>query len=66
MVDGRIEKFCKENVLLEQTFVKDSNMIVKEVITDAIAKLGENISISRFSRFQLGESSNKASEDLKE
>ncbi len=63
MVDGRIEKFFKESVLLEQIFVKDSNMTIKDVITDAIAKLGENISISRFSRFQLGESLNKAPSD---
>ena len=55
MVDGRMDKFCKENALLEQSFVKDPNMTVGEVITDIIAKLGENISISRFSRFQLGE-----------
>ena len=57
MVDGRMDKFCKENALLEQPFVKDPNITVKEVITDTIAKLGENISISRFTRFQLGENS---------
>ena len=53
----KINKFCKENALLEQAFVKDPNMTINEVITDIIAKLGENISISRFTRFQLGESS---------
>ena len=56
-----MDKFCKENALLEQSFVKDPNMTVGEVITDIIAKLGENISISRFSRFQLGESSDQPS-----
>ena len=63
IVDGKMDKFCKENALLDQTFVKDSNLTIKEVLTDTIAKLGENISISRFSRFQLGESSKNSSSD---
>ena len=63
MVQGRMEKFCKENALLEQQFVKDPNTTVKEVLTDTIAKLGENISIARFTRFQLGESSSQQSKD---
>ena len=61
MVQGRIDKFCKENALLDQVFVKNSDLTVNDVITDAIAKLGENISISRFERFQLGENSNSQS-----
>ena len=61
IVDGKMDKFCKDNALLEQSFVKDPNMTVGEVITDIIAKLGGNISISRFSRFQLGESSDQPS-----
>ena len=64
MVEGRMDKFCKENALLEQQFVKDPNTTVKEVLTDTIAKLGENISIARFTRFQLGESS--SSQPLKD
>ena len=63
IVDGKMNKFCKENALLDQAFVKDPNMTIKEVLTDTIAKLGENISISRFSRFQLGENSDKLSGD---
>ena len=63
MVQGRMDKFCKENALLEQQFVKDPNTTVKEVLTDTIAKLGENISIARFTRFQLGESSSQQSKD---
>tara|TARA_Y100001970_G_C14203061_1_gene842313 strand:+ start:1579 stop:2205 length:627 start_codon:yes stop_codon:yes gene_type:complete len=63
MVIGRMDKFCKENALLEQQFVKDPNLTVKEVLTDTIAKLGENISIARFVRFQLGESSSVPSKD---
>ena len=55
MIDGRINKFYQENVLLEQAFVKDPDKNVKDIITDTIAKLGENILVSRFIRFQLGE-----------
>ena len=57
MIDGRINKFYQENVLLEQAFVKDPDKNVKDIITDTIAKLGENINVTRFVRFQLGETS---------
>ena len=63
MVDGRINKFCKEQALLEQDYVKNPDMTVNEVLVDAISKLGENISISRFSRFQLGEQSSSTPSD---
>ena len=55
MIEGRINKFYQENVLLEQAFVKDPDKTVQDIITDTIAKLGENIVVSRFVRFQLGE-----------
>jgi len=55
MVDGRMKKFYKENVLLDQQFVKDSDKTIKDLITEAVGKLGENIIVSRFSRFQLGD-----------
>ena len=55
MVEGRVKKFFKENVLLNQEFVKDSNKKINDLITDTVAKLGENIVISKFSRFQLGD-----------
>ena len=55
MVEGRIKKFYKENVLIEQEFVKDPNKTIKDIITDTIGKLGENIVVSRFKRFQLGD-----------
>ena len=55
MTEGRLNKFYQENVLLEQTFVKDPDKTVADLITETVAKLGENILISRFSRFQLGE-----------
>lgn len=55
MVEGRVNKYYKENVLLEQDFVKDSNQTIEDLVTTAISKLGENIVVSRFSRFQLGD-----------
>tara|TARA_B100000029_G_C17413753_1_gene901722 strand:+ start:200 stop:799 length:600 start_codon:yes stop_codon:yes gene_type:complete len=55
MVEGRLNKFFKENVLLEQDFVKDSTLTIENLITNAISKLGENIVVNRFSRFQLGD-----------
>jgi len=55
MVKGRLNKFYQENVLLEQTFVKDSDQTIKNLLSDTISTLGENIEIKRFSRFQLGE-----------
>ena len=55
MVEGRLNKYFKENVLLEQDFVKDSSLTIKNLITNAISKLGENIVVNRFSRFQLGD-----------
>ena len=58
MTEGRLNKFYQENVLLEQTFVKDPDKTVSDLITETVAKLGENILISRFSRFQLGEKIN--------
>jgi len=54
MVEGRIQKYFEEVCLLEQKFVKEQDRAVKEIINDAIAKLGENIRVRRFARFQLG------------
>ena len=55
IVDGKIGKFYEEYCLLEQPFIKDQDKRIKEVVSDAIAKLGENVQVTRFSRFQLGE-----------
>ena len=60
MIEGRINKYYQENVLLEQAFVKDPDKTVQDIITDTIAKLGENIVVSRFVRFQLGEQTNNS------
>ena len=55
MIDGRMNKFYQENVLMEQSFVKNPDLSISDLMTETIAKLGENISIARFSRYQLGE-----------
>jgi elongation factor Ts len=55
IVDGKLERFFSEVCLLEQTYIKDSELTVKEVLDALIAKIGENITIRRFARFQLGE-----------
>ncbi len=55
IVDGKLEKFYSEVCLLEQPFVKDDKVTVQEFIKSVIAKFGENVSVARFCRFQLGE-----------
>ncbi len=55
MVQGRFKKFIEENCLLEQAFVKDQHITVRQRVEEAIARLGENITVRRFVRFQLGE-----------
>lgn len=55
IVSGRIEKYYKENCLLEQAYVKDEEKTVNDLLIDTISRLGENIVIRRFSRFEVGE-----------
>ena len=55
IVDGRIEKYFSEVCLMEQKFIKDDKLTIKDVVNEVIAKLGENISVRRFVRYQLGE-----------
>ena len=57
IVDGRLSKFYEEVVLLEQPFVKDNSKTIQELITEKIAKLGENITVGRMARFKIGEES---------
>ena len=64
MVTGRIEKYYKEVCLLEQPFVKDPDKTISDLITESIAKIGENIAIRRFTRYQLGEGIEKKQEDF--
>ncbi len=55
IIEGKIEKFYSENVLLEQPFIKDDKVVVGDRIKEVIGKLGENMVVKRFARFQLGE-----------
>ena len=55
MVEGRIAKYFKDVCLMEQPFVKDPDKTVSQLITEKIAKIGENISVRRFIRYELGE-----------
>ncbi|HYA96776.1 MAG TPA: translation elongation factor Ts [Methylomirabilota bacterium] len=55
IVNGKMEKFYEETCLYEQHFIKDESMTVGEMVTQAIAKLGENITVRRFVRFKVGE-----------
>ena len=64
MVEGRIEKFYAENCLLEQSFIKDPDMTVGQLLTEKIAHIGENISIRRFARFERGEGIEKKDENF--
>lgn len=56
IVDGRMKKFYEEYCLMEQPFVKDDEVTIKEIVTEAIRTTGENIIVRRFARFELGES----------
>ena len=56
MVEGRLSKFFQENCLMEQAYIKDSDKKVSDLMTETIATLGENITISNFTRFAVGES----------
>ncbi|MFZ1082681.1 MAG: translation elongation factor Ts [Candidatus Kryptoniota bacterium] len=54
IAEGKLEKFYQEVVLLEQAFIKDPQRVIKDLIMDMTAKTGENVSIRRFQRFELG------------
>ncbi|MFQ6609880.1 MAG: translation elongation factor Ts [Fidelibacterota bacterium] len=60
---GMLEKYYSENVLTEQTYVKNPDKTIKDIVTEAISTFGENIGIARFVRFELGESTNTTSQD---
>ena len=64
MIVGRIEKFYKENCLLDQEFIKDSDKTIQQVITENIAKIGEKIDIRRYTRYELGEGLQKRNDDF--
>ncbi len=54
IIEGNVRKFCAENALLEQKWMSDETRTIKDMLTDAIAKTGENIQIARFVRYSLG------------
>ena len=66
MVEGRIEKYYKEVCLLEQPFVKDPDKTVGEMVSAAIAKIGEKISVRRFVRYEMGEGLAKRQDNFAE
>lgn len=64
IVEGRMEKFYQEAVLLEQPFVKDPDKTVGELVAERAAKIGENLQVRRFSRFRVGEGVEKPVTDF--
>jgi elongation factor Ts len=66
MVEGRIEKFYKEVCLLEQPWIKDPDKTIKQLVSEKIATIGENINIRRFARFERGEGIEKKEENFAE
>ncbi len=60
IVEGKLEKFYTDNCLMDQIFIKDPEQKkkIKDIVADAIARLGENIVVKRFARYQLGEGKN--------
>jgi len=55
IVQGKLEKFYQESCLLEQVFIKDPTVTITDYVAQKIAKLGENITVRRFTRYQLGQ-----------
>jgi elongation factor Ts len=56
IVEGKLKKFYQENCLLNQPFVRDPDISVADLMNELIAKIGENITVKRFVRYQIGES----------
>ena len=64
MVEGRINKYYKEVCLLEQEFVKDPSITVKQLITQTVAAIGEKITVRRFVRYEMGEGLEKRKDNF--
>jgi elongation factor Ts len=66
MVEGRIKKFYEDSVLLEQKFIKNPDITIKDLLIENISKIGEKISIRRFVRYEMGEGIEKKKENFAE
>lgn len=66
MVEGRIEKYYKEVCLMEQPFVKNPDQTIAQMINEAVAKIGEKITIRRFVRYEMGEGLQKRQDNFAE
>lgn len=64
IIEGRLNKFYEDNVLVDQPFVKDPSKTVGDLVTEKIASIKENISIRRFARFKMGEGIEKKADDF--
>ncbi len=64
MVEGRLEKYFKEICLLEQAFVKDPDKTIRDIVNEQISRVGENIRIRRFVRYEMGEGLEKRQNDF--
>ena len=64
IIDGRLNKYYEENVLVDQPFVKDPSKTVGELVTEKIASIKENITIRRFTRYKMGEGIEKRTDDF--
>ncbi len=64
MIQGRIEKYFTDTVLLQQPYVKDQTMTVGDLVTSLTAKTGEKVSVRRFTRYKMGEGLERRSEDF--
>ena len=64
IVEGKMEKFYAESVLLEQPFIKNPDKTVGEMVAEKVAKIGENIQVRRFARFKVGEGIERATTDF--
>ena len=54
IIEGKLAKFYEETCLLEQSFIKDDSVTIQSLLTDMVARLGENIVVRRFARLELG------------
>ncbi|MBK8810868.1 MAG: translation elongation factor Ts [Acidobacteria bacterium] len=64
IIDGRLNKYFEDNVLLDQAFVKDPSKTIGDLVTEKIASIKENISIRRYARFKMGEGIEKKQDDF--